>query len=159
MPLYPGAAAFWALRFSPFPAKVKPHASGLTHHQKCRGSHSGLVWRILFLFIFYFFYFHITSNTRLFRTASISLFFLPLTRVALLSTLLGALSTRSSYFPPGPAKPIFNNPPSHPNQLGRPTFKPGFAPENTTVYLSDGLLLFLLSAKNHALRSHESKVN
>lgn len=117
-------------------------AQGLTHHQRCRGSPSRPCFPFLFI--------SAKLQTPDSFAASISLFFLPLTHVALLGTLPDALSTfpliparpfvgccavilvlfsaankiarsaRSSRFPPGPA--TFISPPSHPNQLGRPTF-------------------------------------
>ena len=94
---------------------------------------------VLALFFFSFFNLRKTPNTRLFRSVNISLFpafdarrpawhstwrslHIPIDTCSTFCGMLCCYSARSSCFPPGPAKPTFNNPPSHPNQLGRPTF-------------------------------------
>jgi len=94
---------------------------------------------VLALFFFSFFHLRKTPNTRLFRSVNISLFpafdarrpawhstwrslHIPIDTCPTFCGMLCCYSARWSCFPPGPAKPNFNHPPSHPNQLGRPTF-------------------------------------
>lgn len=135
---------------------------------------------VLALFFFSFFNLRKTPNTRLFRSVNISLFpafdarrpawhstwrslHIPIDPAqpfvgccAAILVLFSAAnkiahSARSSCFPPGPTKPTTITSQTH--------IQPGFAPENTTVRLSDGLLSFLLPAENHAFWSHVFKAN
>jgi hypothetical protein len=126
------------------------------------------------LFFFSFFYLHKTPNTRLFRSINISLFpAFDARRPAWHSTW------RSLHIPIDTCSTfcgmlcyyfgiilgceqdclVSRAPPSPPTITSQTHTQPGFAPENTTVRLSDGLLSFLLPAENHAFWSHVFKAN
>lgn len=131
---------------------------------------------VLALFYFSFFYLRKTPNTRLFRSVNISLFpafdarrpawhstwrslHIPIDTCSTICGMLCCYSARLVLFPARPRQAHLQSPTITSQPAGKTHIQPGFAPENTTVRLSDGLLSFLLPAENHALWPHVFKAN